>query len=234
MQLQSHALNDLLIRELGSLAVLAEVNLDFIPHIRPQKDLRLPAAFGDFLASAAFEELTSKISAQAQEIMGADMVDPKAEMRALSPADVSPLYKEKYWDKVKGDELPAGVDYVVFEQEYMANPAENASNPFGSSYIKQCTFEVSHEAPIAFGIDLAKSVDFTVIIGLDKNGSVCYFDRFQKDWRQTKQVINNLPKIPMLIDSTGAANEVGAAMAIKNRRGARIVCHGLQNGEGLG
>jgi len=53
LQLQSHALNDLLIRELGSLAVLAEVNLDFIPHIRPQKDLRLPAAFGDFLASAA-------------------------------------------------------------------------------------------------------------------------------------------------------------------------------------
>ncbi len=50
-------------------------------------------------------------------------------------------------------------------------------------------------------IDLAKSVDFTVIIGLDRNGSVSYFERFQKDWRQTKQVINNLPKIPMLIAS---------------------------------
>ena len=42
------------ILEFGSLAVLAEVNLDFIPHIRPQKDLRLAADLGDFLASAFF------------------------------------------------------------------------------------------------------------------------------------------------------------------------------------
>ena len=41
-------------------------------------------------------------------------VDEKA-MRALTPADVSPLYKRKYWDKVQGDELPSGVDYVVFD-----------------------------------------------------------------------------------------------------------------------
>ena len=41
-------------------------------------------------------------------------VDEKA-MRALTPADVAPLYKRKYWDKIKGDELPSGVDYVVFD-----------------------------------------------------------------------------------------------------------------------
>jgi hypothetical protein len=90
----------------------------------------------------------------------------------------------------------------------MANPAENASNPFGSSYIKQCTFELSHEPPIAFGVDLAKSVDWSVIIGLDKNGSVCHFERFQKDWRQTKLVIQNLPKVPVLVDSTGVGDPI--------------------------
>ena len=36
-------------------------------------------------------------------------------MRALTPADVAPLYKRKYWDKVCGDDLPAGVDYCVFD-----------------------------------------------------------------------------------------------------------------------
>lgn len=41
-------------------------------------------------------------------------VNEKA-MRALTPADVGPLYKRKYWDKIKGDELPSGVDYVVFD-----------------------------------------------------------------------------------------------------------------------
>jgi len=117
-------------------------------------------------------------------------------------------YDNPYIDRGEIDDARLQLPQVVFEQEYMANPAENASNPFGSSYIKQCTFELSYEPPIAFGIDLAKSVDFTVIIGLDKNGSVCYFERFQKDWRQTKQVINNLPKIPMLIDSTGAGDPI--------------------------
>jgi hypothetical protein len=39
-------------RELGSLDVFAEVSLDFIPHIRLQKLLRLAADLGDLLASA--------------------------------------------------------------------------------------------------------------------------------------------------------------------------------------
>lgn len=39
----------------------------------------------------------------------------EADMRALKPSDVAPLYKARYWDKVKGDELPAGLDYAVFD-----------------------------------------------------------------------------------------------------------------------
>lgn len=117
-------------------------------------------------------------------------------------------YDNPYIDKTEIDDARTQLPEVVFEQEYMANPAENAANPFGSSYIKQCTFPLSNDVPIVYGIDLAKSVDYTVIIGLDKNGSVSYFERFQKDWRQTKQVINNLPKIPILIDSTGAGDPI--------------------------
>jgi hypothetical protein len=117
-------------------------------------------------------------------------------------------YDNPHLDKNEIDDARTQLPEVVFEQEYMANPAENAANPFGSTYIKQCTFEATNEAPIAFGIDLAKSVDYTVIIGLDRNGSVCHFERFQKDWRQTKQVINQLPKVPTLIDSTGAGDPI--------------------------
>lgn len=52
-------------------------------------------------------------------------VDEKA-MRELKPADVAPLYKSKYWDKVKGDELPAGVDYVVFDCAINSGPGRAA------------------------------------------------------------------------------------------------------------
>jgi lysozyme family protein len=48
-------------------------------------------------------------------------VDEKA-MRALTPADVDTLYRRKYWDKIKGDELPAGVDYAVFDAAINSGP----------------------------------------------------------------------------------------------------------------
>jgi lysozyme family protein len=52
-------------------------------------------------------------------------VDEKA-MRALTPADVDTLYRRKYWDKIKGDELPAGVDYAVFDAAINSGPGRAA------------------------------------------------------------------------------------------------------------
>lgn len=37
------------------------------------------------------------------------------EMKALTPNKVSPLYRELYWDRIKADKLPSGVDYCVFD-----------------------------------------------------------------------------------------------------------------------
>lgn len=36
-------------------------------------------------------------------------------MRSLTPAMVAPLYKTRYWDAVRGDDLPTGVDMCVFD-----------------------------------------------------------------------------------------------------------------------
>lgn len=52
-------------------------------------------------------------------------VDEKT-MRALTPDDVKPLYKRKYWDKVAGDDLPAGVDCVVFDAAINSGPGRAA------------------------------------------------------------------------------------------------------------
>ena len=59
-----------------------------------------------------------------EEWVGHD-VDEKT-MRALTPADVAPLYKAKYWDRVKGDDLPDGVDYVVFDAAINSGPGRAA------------------------------------------------------------------------------------------------------------
>lgn len=52
-------------------------------------------------------------------------VDEKA-MRGLTPEMVAPLYKVKYWDKIKGDELPMGVDYCVFDAAVNSGPGRAA------------------------------------------------------------------------------------------------------------
>ena len=36
-------------------------------------------------------------------------------MRGLTPELVAPLYKKRYWDAVRGDDLPSGVDIAVFD-----------------------------------------------------------------------------------------------------------------------
>ena len=44
-------------------------------------------------------------------------------MRGLTPDDVSPLYKKMYWDAVRGDDLPDGLDYCVFDLAVNSGPA---------------------------------------------------------------------------------------------------------------
>jgi lysozyme family protein len=45
------------------------------------------------------------------------------DMKLLKKEDVKPLYKRDYWDAVRGDDLPAGVDYAVFDFAINAGPA---------------------------------------------------------------------------------------------------------------
>ena len=48
------------------------------------------------------------------------------DMRNLTKDDVKPLYKRKYWDKISGDKLPAGLDYAVFDAAINSGPGRAA------------------------------------------------------------------------------------------------------------
>ena len=37
------------------------------------------------------------------------------DMKDLTFEDVAPIYKKNYWDRVKGDDLPSGLDLCVFD-----------------------------------------------------------------------------------------------------------------------
>lgn len=114
------------------------------------------------------------------------------------------LIKIEEVEQAKRD-LPAN----VFNELYLAEPSEDGSNPFGMEYIRRQLRTISPGIPVVFGVDLAKSVDFTVIIGLDSNGAVCKFERFQADWDTTKnKIIEMCDNIPTVIDSTGVGDPI--------------------------
>lgn len=117
-------------------------------------------------------------------------------------------YTNPYIDPTEIDDAKSDLPELAFSQEYMAEFNENVANPFGMQFIQQCTFPLSSFPARCYGIDLAKSHDWTVIIGLDASGHVCHFERFQKSWGDTTTAILSLPNVPIKIDSTGVGDPV--------------------------
>lgn len=97
----------------------------------------------------------------------------------------------------------------AFKQLYQAEALDDQANPFGISHIANCIKPIYNTQPRVYGIDLAKSTDWTVIIGLDNNGNICFYERFQKDWGQTRQtIIDRVGSTLCAIDSTGVGDPI--------------------------
>lgn len=97
----------------------------------------------------------------------------------------------------------------IFKELYLAEASEEGTTPFGLNHIANCVKPLSSLEPEWFGVDLAKSYDYTVIIGLDCNGDICYYDRFQKDWTQTRaEIIRIVGDKAAMVDSTGVGDPV--------------------------
>lgn len=50
----------------------------------------------------------------------------KEELRNISDEHLKTIYKTRYWDAVRGDELPSGVDFVVFDMAVNSGPGRAA------------------------------------------------------------------------------------------------------------
>jgi hypothetical protein len=97
----------------------------------------------------------------------------------------------------------------VFKELYLAEPQEDGSNPFGYDHIANCIKLLSGKPSEFFGIDLAKSKDWTVIIGLDGECNISHFERFQKDWKQTRERIIEVVGLKRaMIDATGVGDPI--------------------------
>lgn len=96
----------------------------------------------------------------------------------------------------------------VFRELYLAEPSDDGGNPFDLRAIRSCIGPLSSADPVVWGIDLAKSVDWTVMIALDASNRVCRFERFQLPWNETKTRILMHVNAPALVDSTGVGDPI--------------------------
>lgn len=98
----------------------------------------------------------------------------------------------------------------VYRELYLAEPSDDEGNPFGgSSVINACT-DLRSESPAAvYGVDLAKSVDWTWVIGLDASGRWTLSERWQSPWAETLERIERITAgVPIVVDSTGVGDPI--------------------------
>ena len=97
----------------------------------------------------------------------------------------------------------------VFAQEFEGVPAEDGGNPFGLDAIRECIGSLSSAAVDVWGVDLAKSQDWTVAVGLDAEGRVCRLERWQGPWSVTRErLARMIGDKAAQIDSTGVGDPI--------------------------
>ena len=82
----------------------------------------------------------------------------KVDIRKLTKADAAKVYRAEYWDKVRGDDLPSGLDYAVFDF------AVNSGVSRAAKYL-QAILRVPQDGKIGpVTIAAAKAADATILI----------------------------------------------------------------------
>jgi lysozyme family protein len=119
-------------------------------------------------------------------------VDEK-QMRALTPETVAPLYKRKYWDAVRADDLVDGVDYVVFDVAVNSGPGRavkflqscvgvTADGDFGPATL--AAVKKSEEDP-------ARLIEMYCAKRLEFLQSLKTFETFGKGWSRRVQEVKD-------------------------------------------
>ena len=111
-------------------------------------------------------------------------------MRELTPASVAPLYKRKYWDAVRAEELLSGVDYCVFDCAVNSGPGR------AIKFLQSCVgatpdggFGPATMAAVNKVRDAKKLIEDYSNERLEFLMSLPTFDTFGKGWsRRVKEV----------------------------------------------
>lgn len=118
------------------------------------------------------------------------------EMRDLTPDDVAPIYKKNYWNRVKGDQLPSGLDWACFDwavNSGSGRPAKAVQRAVGATQdgaIGNQTLGLIAEKDPKFIIDYVYTVRQAFYEGLDD------YKHFGRGWsRRNTETLHQAMKM---------------------------------------
>mgnify|MGYP003650749912 FL=1 len=113
------------------------------------------------------------------------------EMRDLTPDDVAPIYKKNYWDRIKGDSLPSGLDWACFDwavNSGSGRPAKAVQRAVGAT-------QDGAIGPATIGLIMEKDPKFIIEyvhdVRQDFYKSLKTFETFGRGWtRRNKETLH--------------------------------------------
>ena len=113
-------------------------------------------------------------------------------MRSLGPTDVAPLYKKNFWEKIKADNLPTGLDYCVFDCAVNSGPSQAvkfiqiALNITADGIIGPLTIAAAEQR------DTAELIEQFCEERLHFMQSLSTWDTFGKGWQRRVEEVKDL------------------------------------------
>ena len=108
------------------------------------------------------------------------------DMKDLTHEDVEPIYKKNYWDRVKGDDLPDGLDLMIFDFAVNAGTGRAAKfiqrlvNTTVDGGIGPNTLGKIKEYVVTYGIE--ETISSYALMRQNYYESLDTFDTFGRGW----------------------------------------------------
>ena len=108
------------------------------------------------------------------------------DMKELTREDVEPIYKKNYWDRVKGDDLPDGLDLMIFDFAVNAGTGRAAKfiqrlvNTTVDGGIGPNTLGKIKEYVVTYGIE--ETITSYALMRQNYYESLSTFDTFGRGW----------------------------------------------------
>jgi hypothetical protein len=112
----------------------------------------------------------------------------------------------------------------TFRQEFEGVPTDDGANPFGLHAVRRNVVPACLDRPpVVYGLDLARALDYTVLLGLDAWAHTCRLERWQASWTETKaRVAELVQQVPVVADATGVGDAIVEDLV---RMGVQVTPH---------